>query len=166
MCSLNSNILHYTKLVEQKQREDEGQVIFEFEIPSLPDCHTPTGFENALLPSPAWQNQDAADDGQPEVADESEEQELQEVEESMENLLSLSQKPEADQGKQDQDEAENLQPLSSYSCCEKYPWYHGSISLNASVRLLSSGINGSFRVRDSESSPGQRSISLRYEGRV
>lgn len=109
ICSLNSNILHYTKLVEQKQREDEGQVIFEFEIPSLPDCHTPTGFENALLPSPAWQNQDAADDGQPEVADESEEQELQEVEESMENLLSPSQKPEADQGKQDQDEAENLQ---------------------------------------------------------
>ncbi|XP_039452494.2 uncharacterized protein LOC120431441 [Culex pipiens pallens] len=71
-----------------------------------------------------------------------------------------------DQGKQDQDEAENLQPLSSYSRCEKYPWYHGSISLNASVRLLSSGINGSFLVRDSESSPGQRSISLRYEGRV
>ncbi|EDS33831.1 tyrosine-protein kinase transforming protein Abl [Culex quinquefasciatus] len=117
-------------LLEQKQREDEGQVIFEFEIPSLPDS-----FENALLPSPAWQNQDAADDGQPEVADESQEQELQE-------------------------------PLSSYSCCEKYPWYHGSISLNASVRLLSSGINGSFLVRDTESSPGQRSISLRYEGRV
>lgn len=32
--------------------------------------------------------------------------------------------------------------------------------------LLSSGINGSFLVRESESSPGQRSISLRYEGRV
>ena len=30
----------------------------------------------------------------------------------------------------------------------------------------SSGINGSFLVRESESSPGQRSISLRYEGRV
>lgn len=33
-------------------------------------------------------------------------------------------------------------------------------------QLLSSGINGSFLVRESESSPGQRSISLRYEGRV
>lgn len=32
--------------------------------------------------------------------------------------------------------------------------------------MLSSGINGSFLVRESESSPGQRSISLRYEGRV
>ena len=31
---------------------------------------------------------------------------------------------------------------------------------------MSSGINGSFLVRESESSPGQRSISLRYEGRV
>ena len=32
--------------------------------------------------------------------------------------------------------------------------------------LLSSGINGSFLIRESESSPGQRSISLRFEGRV
>ena len=37
---------------------------------------------------------------------------------------------------------------------------------NAAEYLLSSGINGSFLVRESESSPGQRSISLRYEGRV
>lgn len=36
----------------------------------------------------------------------------------------------------------------------------------SSEYLLSSGINGSFLVRESESSPGQRSISLRYEGRV
>ena len=44
---------------------------------------------------------------------------------------------------------------------------HNSLFLrNAAEYLLSSGINGSFLVRESESSPGQRSISLRYEGRV
>ncbi|XP_044587688.1 tyrosine-protein kinase Abl isoform X3 [Cotesia glomerata] len=49
---------------------------------------------------------------------------------------------------------------------EKHSWYHGRIARNAAEYLLSSGINGSFLVRESESSPGQRSISLRYEGRV
>ncbi|XP_059153569.1 tyrosine-protein kinase ABL1-like isoform X2 [Physella acuta] len=49
---------------------------------------------------------------------------------------------------------------------DKFSWYHGPISRNASEYLLSSGINGSFLVRESESSPGQRSISVRYEGRV
>ncbi|XP_076632207.1 tyrosine-protein kinase Abl isoform X1 [Colletes latitarsis] len=49
---------------------------------------------------------------------------------------------------------------------EKHSWYHGRISRNNTEYLLRSGINGSFLVRESESSPGQRSISLRYEGRV
>lgn len=49
---------------------------------------------------------------------------------------------------------------------EKHSWYHGPIARNAAEYLLSSGINGSFLVRESESSPGQRSISLRCEGRV
>ncbi|KAL5012543.1 hypothetical protein ScPMuIL_011094 [Solemya velum] len=56
--------------------------------------------------------------------------------------------------------------IAPVNSLEKFSWYHGQISRNASEYLLSSGINGSFLVRESESSPGQRSISVRYEGRV
>ena len=44
--------------------------------------------------------------------------------------------------------------------------YHGPVSRSYAEYLLSSGINGSFLIRESESSPGQMSISLRHEGRV
>lgn len=45
--------------------------------------------------------------------------------------------------------------------------YHGKISRSEAELLLSSGINSSFLVRESESGgPGQLSISLRFEGRV
>ncbi|XP_018588442.1 tyrosine-protein kinase ABL1-like isoform X2 [Scleropages formosus] len=56
--------------------------------------------------------------------------------------------------------------ITPVNSLEKHSWYHGPVSRNTAEYLLSSGINGSFLVRESESSPGQRSISLRYEGRV
>ncbi|XP_065916408.1 tyrosine-protein kinase Abl-like isoform X2 [Dysidea avara] len=49
---------------------------------------------------------------------------------------------------------------------EKHSWYHGLVSRTEAEYRLSSGINGSFLVRESESNPGQFSISLRYQGRT
>eukprot|EP00117_Sycon_ciliatum_P011221 scpid70094/ scgid12797/ Tyrosine-protein kinase ABL1; Abelson murine leukemia viral oncogene homolog 1; Abelson tyrosine-protein kinase 1; Proto-oncogene c-Abl; p150 len=56
--------------------------------------------------------------------------------------------------------------LTKPNSLEKYSWYHGRISRNEAEYLLKSGINGSYLLRESESIPGQHSISLRYEGRV
>ncbi|EFO22616.2 TK/ABL protein kinase [Loa loa] len=49
---------------------------------------------------------------------------------------------------------------------EKHSWYHGKVSRSESEYLLSSGISGSFLVRESETSIGQFSISVRHDGRV
>jgi abelson tyrosine-protein kinase 1 len=49
---------------------------------------------------------------------------------------------------------------------ENQPWFHGRISRTAAEHLLTSGINGSFLLRESESNPGEYSISLRYDGKV
>ena len=56
-----------------------------------------------------------------------------------------------------------IAPLHSL---DKHSWYHGKVSRNESEVLLSSGINGSFLVRESETSIGQFSISVRHDGRV
>lgn len=42
-------------------------------------------------------------------------------------------------------------------------WYHGSMSRTSAEYLLASGISGSFLLRDSESKPGEYSVSVRYE---
>ena len=60
----------------------------------------------------------------------------------------------------------SLQGTTRFFIDQTISYPTGPISRNAAEYLLSSGINGSFLVRESESSPGQRSISLRYEGRV
>uniref|UniRef100_A0AC34QPU0 Tyrosine-protein kinase n=1 Tax=Panagrolaimus sp. JU765 TaxID=591449 RepID=A0AC34QPU0_9BILA len=56
--------------------------------------------------------------------------------------------------------------VASLHSLDKHSWYHGKVSRNESEILLSSGINGSFLVRESETSIGQFSISVRHDGRV
>ena len=56
--------------------------------------------------------------------------------------------------------------IAKVNSLEKHSWFHGNITRAEAELSLSSGINGSFLVRESESKPGQYSISLRYDGRV
>ncbi len=56
--------------------------------------------------------------------------------------------------------------IKPFNSLENHPWYHGRIERVKAEYLLSSGINGSFLVRESETCQNQLSISLRWEGRV
>ena len=56
--------------------------------------------------------------------------------------------------------------IAKVNSLEKHSWFHGNITRAEAELSLSSGINGSFLIRESESKPGQYSISLRYDGRV
>ncbi|GMT31166.1 hypothetical protein PFISCL1PPCAC_22463, partial [Pristionchus fissidentatus] len=56
-----------------------------------------------------------------------------------------------------------IAPLNSP---DKHSWFHGAITRAEAEYLLGSGINGSFLVRESETSAGQHSISVRHDGRV
>lgn len=56
--------------------------------------------------------------------------------------------------------------IAKLDSLEKHSWFHGNITRAEAELSLSSGINGSFLLRESESKPGQFSISLRYDGRV
>lgn len=56
--------------------------------------------------------------------------------------------------------------IAKVDSLEKHSWFHGNITRAEAELSLSSGINGSFLLRESESKQGQYSISLRYDGRV
>ncbi|CAI5456350.1 unnamed protein product [Caenorhabditis angaria] len=56
--------------------------------------------------------------------------------------------------------------IAPFNSLDKYTWYHGKISRSDSEYILESGITGSFLVRESETSIGQYSISVRHDGRV
>ena len=56
--------------------------------------------------------------------------------------------------------------IAKQDSLEKHSWFHGNITRAEAELSLSSGINGSFLLRESESKPGQFSISLRFDGRV
>ncbi len=56
--------------------------------------------------------------------------------------------------------------IKPFNSLENFSWYHGRIERVKAEYLLSSGINGSFLVRESETCANQLSISLRWEGRV
>ncbi|VDM57145.1 unnamed protein product [Angiostrongylus costaricensis] len=56
-----------------------------------------------------------------------------------------------------------IAPVNSLS---RHSWYHGKVSRSESEYILGCGINGSFLVRESETSVGQYSISVRNDGRV
>lgn len=57
-------------------------------------------------------------------------------------------------------------PPDDYTSLSAYPWFHGAVSRHAGEQLLRSGITGSYLVRESESSPGQLSVTVRHLGRV
>ena len=56
--------------------------------------------------------------------------------------------------------------IAKLDSLEKHSWFFGGITRAEAELVLSSGINGSFLIRESESKRGQYSISLRYDGRV
>ncbi len=56
--------------------------------------------------------------------------------------------------------------IKPFNSLENFAWYHGKIERVKAEYLLSSGINGSFLIRESETCQNQLSISLRWEGRV
>ncbi|RDD40643.1 Growth factor receptor-bound protein 2 [Trichoplax sp. H2] len=50
----------------------------------------------------------------------------------------------------------------NYIKLRPHPWYHGKITRAAAIRLLNDRNDGCFLVRESESSPGDFSLSVKY----
>ncbi|XP_075251300.1 uncharacterized protein LOC142343585 [Convolutriloba macropyga] len=49
---------------------------------------------------------------------------------------------------------------------ESVNWYHGLLSKNGAEVILSNGVNGSFLVRESESSPGKVTLSMHFDVKI
>ncbi|EDQ92991.1 uncharacterized protein MONBRDRAFT_44322 [Monosiga brevicollis MX1] len=56
--------------------------------------------------------------------------------------------------------------IAPFKDINRNPWYHSNISRNTAEYLLKSGVDGSFLVRESLSSPGEYSITLRCDGKA
>ena len=60
--------------------------------------------------------------------------------------------------------ANHLLPIKPTA--EPLNWYHGMLTKANAEFILSKGVNGSFIVRDSESSPDKMTISVHFDGKV
>ena len=60
--------------------------------------------------------------------------------------------------------ANHLLPIKPTA--EPLNWYHGMLTKSNAEFILSKGVNGSFLVRDSESSPDKMTISVHFDGKV
>jgi len=56
--------------------------------------------------------------------------------------------------------------VASEQSLARNPWFHGPISRTAAEFLLNGGVDGSFLVRESESNPGEHTLSVRAGGKV
>jgi len=56
--------------------------------------------------------------------------------------------------------------LAKSSDLEQHSWFHGLLPRKEAENRLCSGINGSFLIRESETRPGQYSMSLRNDGKT
>eukprot|EP00730_Choanoeca_flexa_P017932 TRINITY_DN8690_c0_g1_i1.p1 TRINITY_DN8690_c0_g1~~TRINITY_DN8690_c0_g1_i1.p1 ORF type:complete len:681 (+),score=184.58 TRINITY_DN8690_c0_g1_i1:120-2162(+) len=56
--------------------------------------------------------------------------------------------------------------VTTLKSLEDVGWYHGKIARTTAEYLLKSGIDGSFLVRESQSQPGEHSITMKHQGKM